>query len=131
MRPLYHKRKILHGLVKCVILTFVSGTSLTDIPKNFGGIFESDGRLQGNLTVQTVACTNNVCQVQVPAPGFALVFFTDTAFTESTPENPQTFSTTALTKTKNTATVDAAVLATSNGHRFVPFTPSIFLFILC
>src|ERR1700733_14357017 len=52
----------------------------------------------------------------MPAPSFALVFFTDTAYTESTPDSPQTFSTTALTRDKNTATIDAAVLSTSNGH---------------
>lgn len=72
----------------------------------------------GNLDVKTVTCdTNaNTCQVQVPAPGFALVFFTDSAFSEVTPENPKTFPTTSVTRTLNTATVDPSVLATSNGH---------------
>lgn len=68
------------------------------------------------MDVKTVTCTDNVCQVQVPAPGFALVFLTDEAYSEVTPEEPQTFATSALTKTHNTATVDKAVLATSNGH---------------
>jgi hypothetical protein len=63
-----------------------------------------------------VNCNNNICQIYMPAPSFALVFFTDTAYTEATPENPQTFSTTAKTRVKNTATIAAAVLATSNGH---------------
>jgi len=67
--------------------------------KTFGANFESDGR-----------------QVQVPAPGFALVFLTDSAFSEVTPQNQQTFSTTSLTRTAHTATVDPSVLATSNGH---------------
>jgi hypothetical protein len=67
--------------------------------------------------VQTINCADNVCQVQVPAPGFALVFLTDDAFSESTPKSPQTFATTAVTKTINFATVEASVLATSNGHR--------------
>jgi hypothetical protein len=66
--------------------------------------------------VQTINCADNVCQVQVPAPGFALVFLTDNALSESTPNAPQTFATTAVTKTINTATVDPSVLATSNGH---------------
>jgi hypothetical protein len=72
----------------------------------------------GNLDVNTVTCdTNaNTCQVQVPAPGFALVFLTDSAFSEVTPENPKTFPTTSVTRTLNTATVDPSVLATSNGH---------------
>jgi hypothetical protein len=82
--------------------------------QGFGNHFESDGRLKGDLNVQTVNCANNVCQVQVPAPGFALVFLSDAAFEESTQE-AQTFATTAVTRTRNTATVDQAVLATSNG----------------
>ena len=50
------------------------------------------------------------------APGFALVFLTDEALTESEQtEAMQTFSTTAVTKLTNTATVDPAVLETSNG----------------
>lgn len=54
--------------------------------------------------------------MQVPAPGFALVFLTSAAFSESNPSTTQTFSTSALTKTHNTASVPASVLATSNGH---------------
>ena len=66
--------------------------------------------------MQTINCADNVCQVQVPAPGFALVFLTDNALSESTPKGPQTFATTAVTKTIHSATVDPSVLATSNGH---------------
>jgi hypothetical protein len=86
--------------------------------KTFGANFESDGRLTGNQDVKTITCdTNaNTCQVQVPAPGFALVFLTDSAFSEVTPESPQTFPTTSVTKTHNTVTIDPSVLATSNGH---------------
>ena len=86
--------------------------------KTFGANFESDGRLSGDLDVKTIPCdTNaNTCQVQVPAPGFALVFLTDSAFSEVTPQNQQTFSTTSLTRTAHTATVDPSILATSNGH---------------
>jgi hypothetical protein len=91
-------------------------TSQACLFQGFGSNFESDGRLKGNLSVQTVNCADNVCQIQVPAPGFALVSFTDNALAESTPPDPLTFATTALTKTMHTATVDPAVLATSNGH---------------
>ena len=50
------------------------------------------------------------------APGFALVFLTDQALAESEHEGAvQTFSTTAVTKLSNTATVEPSVLQTSNG----------------
>jgi hypothetical protein len=87
------------------------------VHKTYGGPFASDGRIQGDIDVQTVNCDQsaNTCAVQVPAPGFALVFLTSAAFSESNPTTTQTFSTTSLTS-GNTATVPAAVLATSNGH---------------
>lgn len=80
---------------------------------------ESDGRLNGNLNIETVQCdqTANTCEVKVPAPGFALVFMSDDAASESEPASTATFATTAVTKYKNTATVDPSVLATSNGNR--------------
>ncbi|KAJ7153086.1 glycoside hydrolase family 79 protein, partial [Mycena crocata] len=86
--------------------------------QTFGGNFDSDGRLQGTEDVQTVPCdtTAQTCSVKVPAPGFALVFLSDAAQTETQGAPSTTFSTTALTKTQNTATIDASVLATSNGH---------------
>ncbi|KAJ6554258.1 hypothetical protein B0H19DRAFT_1152984 [Mycena capillaripes] len=85
--------------------------------QTFGGNFESDGRLAGTEDVQTVQCdtTAKTCSVKVPAPGFALVFLSDAAQTETAMPS-KTFSTTALTKTQNTATVARSVLATSNGH---------------
>jgi hypothetical protein len=69
--------------------------------------------------VETVTCdaNANTCQIKVPAPGFALVFFIDTALTESNKLAQQTFATTVQTRTKNTATVDPGTLATSNGGR--------------
>ncbi|KAJ7331317.1 glycoside hydrolase family 79 protein [Mycena albidolilacea] len=87
--------------------------------QTFGGFFESDGRPTGQEDVQTVQCntTAQTCTVDVPAPGFALVFLTDDAFTESKGAASVTFPTTAQTKTKNTATVDPSVLSTSNGYR--------------
>jgi hypothetical protein len=91
--------------------------NLTWAGQTFGGTFGSDGRLTGDLDVKTVTCdqTANTCQVQVPAPGFALVFLTDSSLSEVTPQDPMTFPTTAVTKTHNTVSVDPAVLATSNG----------------
>ena len=41
----------------------------------------------------------------------------DAAAQESEPASTATFGTTAVTKYKNTATIDQAVLATSNGNR--------------
>jgi hypothetical protein len=72
--------------------------------QTFGGNFESDGRLQGTEDVQTVQCdtTAKTCSVKVPAPGFALVFLSDSAQTETSGAPSMTFATTALTKTDNT-----------------------------
>lgn len=74
----------------------------------------TDGRLKGTESIQTVPCdqTALTCAVTVPAPGVALVFLTQTA----DPTNVPTFSTSAVTRTLNTATVPASVLATSNGE---------------
>lgn len=94
-------------------------TDMSITRQTFGSYFESDGRLKGDLDVQTVQCANNLCQIQVPAPGFALVFLTDNAYSESTPQNTQTFPTTVHVREKNTATVDPSVLATSNGSNGV------------
>lgn len=87
--------------------------------QTFGGYYESDGRLTGTEYVQTVACDQNAntCQIKVPAPGFALVFFTDAALSESENPSQQTFATTVQTRTVNTATIGVDVLATSNGGR--------------
>ncbi|KAG1777941.1 glycoside hydrolase family 79 protein [Suillus placidus] len=88
--------------------------------QTFGGPFTSDGRLVGALDVQTIPCdqTNNVCQVKVPAPGFALVFLTDNALSESDQSPTMTFSTTTYTNHHGpTVTIDPSVLATSNGEK--------------
>ncbi|KAF7307934.1 Glyco-hydro-79C domain-containing protein [Mycena kentingensis (nom. inval.)] len=92
--------------------------SYTWAGQTFGGNFASDGRLMGTEDVQSVDCdtTAKTCSVKVPAPGFALVFLGDDTLTEDKGAPSMTFSTTALTKTMNTATVDPSVLATSNGH---------------
>jgi len=69
--------------------------------------------------IQTVTCNTgaNTCQIKVPAPGFALVFFTDNALGESENTAQQTFATTVQTRTRNTATINLDTLATSNGGR--------------
>ncbi|KAJ7181191.1 glycoside hydrolase family 79 protein [Mycena filopes] len=87
--------------------------------QTFGGLFESDGRPMGTEDVKTVQCDvgAQTCTIDVPAPGFALVFLTDDAFTEDKGAPSMTFATTARTKTHNTASVDPALLATSNGNR--------------
>lgn len=83
-----------------------------------GGQFEADGRLSGEEQIQTVPCDTNAgtCTINVPAPGFALVFVSDSAVQDSEPGATVTFSTTAVTKTVNTALVNPSVMETSNGH---------------
>jgi hypothetical protein len=73
----------------------------------------------GQEDIRSVACNAATasCDVSVPAPGFALVFLGDSGTDGGTFPAPQTYATTARTRTHNTATVDKAVLATSNGHR--------------
>ncbi|KAH7925637.1 glycoside hydrolase family 79 protein [Leucogyrophana mollusca] len=85
--------------------------------QTFGANFGSDGRLQGDLSVDTISCdqSTSTCSVTVPAPGVALVFLTSAAFSESNPSSTETFPTTAVTNTVNTASINASVLATSNG----------------
>ncbi|KAH7913618.1 glycoside hydrolase family 79 protein [Hygrophoropsis aurantiaca] len=87
--------------------------------QTFGDVFGSDGRPVGNIDIQTVPCDQaaGVCQIKVPAPGFALVFLSDQALSESDQGPTMTFPTTAYTKLQNTVTIDQAVLATSNGNR--------------
>ncbi|KAI0772363.1 glycoside hydrolase family 79 protein [Trametes elegans] len=89
--------------------------------QTLGGQFEADGRLKGELKLETIPCDQaaNTCQIKVPAPGYALVFLTDSAAAEAEAgaAGAATFPTTAVTKAKNTATIDEAVLATSNGNK--------------
>lgn len=81
-----------------------------------------DGRFRGTLNVTTINCANGACTIPVPAPGFALVFLGNSSSTP--PQEPylsmsqatKTFSTSAYTRTLNTAHVPSGVLATSNGH---------------
>jgi hypothetical protein len=71
----------------------------------------------GQENVTTINCDTATfsCVIPVPAPGVALVFLTPNALT-AVDTAPQTYPTTLLSRDKNTATVDKAVLATSNGH---------------
>ncbi|KAI0316521.1 hypothetical protein OF83DRAFT_1060198 [Amylostereum chailletii] len=88
--------------------------------QTFGNHFESDGRLTGELSVETIQCdqATNVCSVSVPAPGVAVVFLTDDGYDAVTPPESAvaTFPTTYYTATVNTAKVDPSALASSNGH---------------
>ncbi|KAF8651054.1 hypothetical protein AX16_004917 [Volvariella volvacea WC 439] len=90
--------------------------NITWAGQTLGTKFTVDGRLRGDLNIVTIACDQsaNTCSVPVPAPGFALVFLTD-AEVLSMDESTHTYATTAHTLTMNTATVDPAVLETSNG----------------
>ncbi|KAJ3981054.1 glycoside hydrolase family 79 protein [Lentinula detonsa] len=91
--------------------------NITWAGQTFGAQFASDGRLTGFEDIQTITCISS-CSITVPAPGFALVFLTDNALSESGATGATTtFPTTAYTKSINTVTVDASVLATSNGNR--------------
>ncbi|KAG2361075.1 glycoside hydrolase family 79 protein [Suillus spraguei] len=91
--------------------------NITWAGQTFGGTFQSDGRLIGSESVQTIECdqSSNTCQVTVPAPGIALVFLSSSAYTESGNPPTQTFSTTMVTNTVETAMISLSVLATSNG----------------
>ncbi|OCH92577.1 hypothetical protein OBBRIDRAFT_886183 [Obba rivulosa] len=91
--------------------------NITWAGQTLGNRFQSDGTLQGEEQTITVPCnqTSLLCIITVPAPGAALVFLSDQALAESAPTTTQTFPTTAMTKTINTASVAASVLATSNG----------------
>ncbi|KAH0586679.1 hypothetical protein J132_03883 [Termitomyces sp. J132] len=95
-------------------------TNLTWAGQTFGNKFEVDGRLKGDLNINTISCDQgtNQCHIPLKAPSFALVFLTDpnAQKTDSQPPDAVTFQTTALTKTVNTATIDPSILATSNGH---------------
>ncbi|KAJ6599975.1 glycoside hydrolase family 79 protein [Mycena vulgaris] len=92
--------------------------NITWAGQTFGTSHNVDGRLQGALDVRTIACdtTANTCLIPVPAPAFALVFLTDSAWDDVGDTQPATYSTTAYTKTVNTARIAATALAASNGN---------------
>ncbi|QRW13940.1 glycoside hydrolase family 79 protein [Ceratobasidium sp. AG-Ba] len=78
---------------------------------------ESDGRLMGNLDIQTIQCQGGSCRVPMKAPSFALVFLSDQALNDITPVGPatETFATSVITRQHGRILVDPSVLATSNG----------------
>ncbi|KAB5591972.1 Beta-glucuronidase [Ceratobasidium theobromae] len=94
--------------------------NMTWAGQTLGNHFESDGRLQGQEEVRTITCDTAAGQCVIPlkAPSLALVFLTDTALQNSSPGGDATvsFETSILTRLRHTATVDQAVLATSNGR---------------
>jgi len=117
------------GLPQSVQVKYLSAssvsarTNITWAGQTLGNDNTVDGRFRGTLNVITINCINNGCTIPVPAPGFALVFFPPTS-SSSPPQDPyismsqatKTFSTSAYTRTLNTARVPPSVLATSNGH---------------
>ncbi|CAE6422766.1 unnamed protein product [Rhizoctonia solani] len=94
--------------------------NMTWAGQTLGNHFESDGRLQGQEVIHTIDCdpVTNQCSVPLKAPSLALVFLTDAALQNSSPEEDATasFETTFVTRLRHTATVDQEVLATSNGR---------------
>ncbi|KAF9054026.1 glycoside hydrolase family 79 protein [Panaeolus papilionaceus] len=95
--------------------------NITWAGQTFGLNFQSDGRLMGREDIQNAPCApatdgsgSTVCEIRVPAPAAALVFFADLTETAAAPS--ETFATTAKTRVHNTASIDPSVLATSNGH---------------
>ena len=103
--------------VKYLLSNSTASRDITWANQTFGSFFESDGLLKNNLHIDTVTCNNdNTCTINVPAPGFALVFLTDDPDNLGSGTPAEGYSTTAYTNTFNTATIDPSVLATSNGH---------------
>ncbi|KAJ7292155.1 glycoside hydrolase family 79 protein [Mycena rebaudengoi] len=109
------------GAVKVKYLlakTVVQKGNYTWAGQTFGGNFDSDGRPMGDEVIESFPCDQDTktCTVRVPAPGFALVYLTDSVYSDKQ-DPPQTYATTARTKLHNTATIPPEVLATSNGQR--------------
>ncbi|KAJ7745668.1 glycoside hydrolase family 79 protein [Mycena metata] len=105
--------------VKYLVAASVSSkNNITWAGQTFGSNFESDGRLNGILDVQTIPCDTSArtCSVRVPAPGFGLVFFNDFADQVAATPTAATWPTTAYTRTASISSVAPSLLATSNGH---------------
>ena len=103
--------------VKYLLSDSIISRNITWANQTFGLYHESDGRIKNDLHIDTVTCNgDNTCTINVPAPGFALVFITDDTTNLGGGNLALTFPTTAATKTVNTALVDPSELATSNGH---------------
>ncbi|KAJ2971895.1 hypothetical protein NUW54_g12390 [Trametes sanguinea] len=75
------------------------------------------GKARNPCKRSSVTRTRTRAPIKVPAPGAALVFISDSAQqVAGAQESYSTFPTTVVTKTANTVSVDASVLATSNGN---------------
>ncbi|KAF8671179.1 Glycosyl hydrolase family 79 C-terminal beta domain [Rhizoctonia solani] len=94
--------------------------NMTWAGQTLGNHFESDGRLKGEEVIHTIQCdaTTNQCAIPLKAPSLALIFLTDAALQNSSPTEGATasFETTFRTRERHTATIDQAVLSTSNGR---------------
>ncbi|CAE7142978.1 unnamed protein product [Rhizoctonia solani] len=94
--------------------------NMTWAGQTLGNHFESDGRLRGDEVIHTIQCdpVTGQCPIPLKAPSLALVFLTEDALQQSSPEPGATasFETSFMTKIRHTATVDQAVLETSNGR---------------
>ncbi|KAG8892150.1 hypothetical protein FRC01_014320 [Tulasnella sp. 417] len=83
-------------------------------------IFTSDGRLTGDVETVFVPCdqTANNCIIPVKAPSVALVFLSDEALQQSSPDNAAsslTFATSVYTGRGQHPIIDPAILKTMNG----------------
>ncbi|CAE6368779.1 unnamed protein product [Rhizoctonia solani] len=94
--------------------------NMTWAGQTLGNHFESDGRLKGDEVIHTIQCNaeTNQCSVPLKAPSLALIFLTDEALQNSSPPQDATasFETSFRTRVRHTATIDQAVLSTSNGR---------------
>ncbi|KAF8900473.1 hypothetical protein CPB84DRAFT_1847260 [Gymnopilus junonius] len=96
----------------------VTKDNLTWAGQTLGNQFEVDGRFKGTLNVTQINCNTgaNTCDIPVPAPGFALVFFDSSSPALSIGQASQTFTTTAYTQRHNTATYDSSTISLSQGR---------------
>ncbi|KAG8918375.1 hypothetical protein FRC01_001896 [Tulasnella sp. 417] len=96
-----------------------SKDNITWAGQTFGPQFMSDGRLYGDLDVQTIQCNaaDGTCNIPVPGPSVALVFLNDNAYQNSGGDHqePVTFATSVTTQ-KIFLTMDQAQLNSSNGR---------------
>lgn len=91
--------------------------NLTWAGQTMGDAFNSDGRLQGTESIQTIQCNGGVCNIPVKAPQFALVLFDVKDSIADPAAATQTFATTIATRLgAATIVVPASVLAVSNGR---------------
>lgn len=95
-------------------------SNITFAGQNFDG---GDGLPVGTEQTTTVACTNGSCVITIPASSAALVFMNSAAVNDVQPSGTTSFAMPSGTSGASTPTVkrpvptvDAGVLATSNGQ---------------